>query len=826
MKLIMDNDIRQIAKYETKCTGCGACVNVCPVMAIKLVERDGLFLFPEIDESRCLKCGLCLDKCPAKTPRPEPSKIRDEVVYGCYVKDDEARARSASGGVFQALARAMLAKGGVVAGARFDAEYRVEHVIVEREEDLAPLICTKYVQSDPKNVYRDIIQYLRSGRKVLFVGTPCQVAALRMVVGNDADQLLTVDLLCAGVPPYGLLKNHLEAIAGCVGSVANLRFRDKTPTGWKEIRLSFDYSEGCHYTRSWRDDSYLRGFLEYLTIRRSCGKCRFARFPRQGDLSIGDLWTIAEQDFKWLDDRGVSAVIINTDKGAHAFKSIKNTFSKIRRVDLGRLSNTNNVQSHSYAHPNAHRFFAAIKQQGVRNTDALIDEYLGKNDGVCILNFSDAHANYGSVLTAYALQQKIKMLIGYEPVNVHLWRSEGGDSPIGDLIDFNRENIYSTKLIQSYSDLVNLNKHFRTFIVGPDTVWYNCRFTGDFYWFLFNFAKFSKNISSYAASFCFPYLINLDASRGIRSEVSQEDIDERKRLMKRFSHVSVREDSGATLCRTIFDVEAEHVLDAVFLLRAEDYNRLLLGEADASSKHRIATYILYPSKLSVGLREEIYSQKDILHLREGGDFDKDRHSQELKGVTIKEYLHGIRDCECFVTDSFHGLCFALIFRKQFILLRPSDSYVGSERLDSLIRILGIPRNRFVETIGEFLSALSSSVDYLDLDPRLNVWIAKSERYLERVLADNKPNKIRDWLESVEVSIEDLKKSMPRHLTVKQQVVRVVRGIALRALRLGVISYVITAQSRTLVVFHVPILRVRYTAAGKTISCLGIKFVRE
>lgn len=819
----MENDIRQIAKYETKCTGCGACVNVCPVHAIKLVERNGYFLFPEIDQSKCTHCGLCLKKCPAAVPRHEPSaRSGEEVAYGCYVKDDEIRAKSASGGVFQALARKVLSEGGAVCGARFVDEYKVEHVVIEREADLAPLICTKYVQSDPKNVYREIAQLLANGRTVLFVGTPCQVAAVKSVVGPNVANLLTVDLFCAGVPPYGLLKNHLEYIAGDVSRVTRVRFRDKNPTGWKECRLSFDF-DSCTYSKAWRDDTYLRGFLEYLTIRKSCGKCSYAKFPRQGDLSIGDLWTIAERDLMWMDDKGVSAVIVNTGKGAQLFDGIKKSFAKIKRISLDELSHCNNIESHSYLHPNAHRFWAKVVGNPECDTDALIEEYLKKDDGVCVLNFADAHANYGSVLTAYALQQKIKKLIGYEPVNVHLWPSQGGDAPLGDLIEFNRENIVSSRLIRSRGNLEVLNRHFKTFIVGPDTVWYNCGFTFDFNMFLFNFARFSKNICSYAASFCFPYLINLNAGTGKRREVSGKEIGERKRLMKRFAHISVREDSGVTLCREKFDVEAEHVLDAVFLLKAEDYNGLLLGAPDLSVKHGPATYILYPSKLADDLNSAINALEDVNRLREGGDFDRDRNSMPQKGATVAEYLRGIRDCSCFITDSFHGLCFALIFRKQFILLHPSDSYVGSERLESLIRMLNIPKTRFVTTADEFRRALSEPIDYADIEPRLNEWIAKSEDYLKRVLADNKPNKTRDWLESVEMSIEELRRKLPPpRLTAKQQAVRIVKGVARRARSLGIVTDEEDGTMRTFCICHIPVLRVEYAQSGRGLSVFGVK----
>ena len=762
----MANDISKISCMETKCTGCGACVNVCPRGAIELVERNGYFLFPEIDSAKCNHCGLCLAKCPAAKPRPAPSRVTNEVAYGCYVKDEVERARSSSGGFFQALAKYILRQGGAVCGAAFTHGCHLEHVIITDENNLIPLQRSKYLQSNTGMVYSRILALLKKGIKVLFVGTPCQVAALKSVVDGNDDNLITIDLMCHGVPPENLFKQHIDYLTGNdADNVVEINFRDKQPGGWNLYHLSFEHN-GVKYCRSFKDDVYLKGFANRLTIRRACGDCRYARFPRQGDFTLGDLWNVAEDYLGWRDNKGVNAVIVNTRKARQLFASIRDAFSKLKEVPIPDVSRTNNLQSHSYLHSNYWRFYEALNLKRTEdNIHSLIEKYLQKDDGICILNFCDSHSNYGSVLTAYALKEKVRAMVGYSPIHVHLWRTSGGEPAVSDLIDFCRENIPASEWIYSRGPLEKLNQHFRTFIVGPDTVWRDCSYTGDFHWFLLNFAKLSKNICSYAASFGFPYLANTGLRDTKQRNPSENEIVERKRLMKRFSHVSVREDSGVTLCRKIFDVEAEHVLDAVFLLNEEHYSKLIGRPREDSGS--IVRYILSPSCSSPELMAIIENTPNSISLRDGtGDYanrlvsDKEGNLPSVTGVMVRDWLRNIRDCKCFVTDSFHGICFAIIFRKQFVVLKPSV-FAGTERVDSLFRMLGIPHDRYAYTVEDYERILSTPLDYSKVEPRLNEWIAKSEDYLKRVLADNKPNRIRDWLESVEMLAESAQPPPPR-----------------------------------------------------------------
>ena len=823
------NDISRISCMETKCTGCGACVNVCPRGAIELKERNGYFLFPEIDTAKCNHCGLCLKKCPAAAPRPAPSKVTNEVAYGCYVKDEVERARSSSGGFFQALAKYVLQQDGAVCGAAFTSDWHLEHVVITKEEDLLPLQRSKYLQSNPRNVYAQVRNLLTTGKKVLFVGTPCQVAACKSVIGANHDNLICVDFFCHGVPPERLFREHLDCITGGrVDYIKDVRFRDKTEQsdGWNFSHFVVD--SGDHvYDRRQIDDLYFKAFAENMTIRRSCGDCRFARFPRQGDFTIGDLWGVAEAELKWMDNKGVSAVILNNAKAVEMFQDIKGQFAKIKTANIQSITKTNNCQTHSWMHPNAIRFQQMLSDPNRQCTvDELMESCLKLDDGICLLNFHDGHSNYGSVLTGYALKEKISSLTGIVPIHVHLWSVDGGDPPIGDLIDFNREYLPATEKIYKRYQLDKLNKYFRTFICGPDVVWRNSKYTADFYWFLFNFANFSRNICSYAASFGYPFLGNIIAEDASPERPSAADIRERRRLMKRFSHISVREDSGVAICRDCFDVEAEHVLDAVFLLNAAEYSALI-GQDDLGGARHPVRYILNPSYSHPELIKAIESREGSVTLREGaGDYTdrnkrlSDGSQREISGVPVRDWLREIRDCDHFVTDSFHGVCFAIIFRRQFVVLQPSK-VAGTERVDSLFRMLGIPHDRYAYTPEDYERILATPLDYSKIEPRLNEWIAKSEDYLKRVLADNKPNRMRDWLESVEMLVEASRYVPPPPQTLGRRIMRIPRAVLRRMRNWGIISDKSDGDSRKLGIFGLPVFTILRAQGRKRLKLWGL-----
>lgn len=274
------------------------------------------FLYPIIDPTKCSDCGRCRQVCPVISPSQGLLAENKPDVFAAWHLDHTVRLASSSGGIFSAFSEHILGLGGVVAGAAFDEHLLVRHVIVGRVEDLARLRGSKYVQSQIETaLYRDIQGILRNGRPVLFSGTPCQVAALRRLVGTQ-DQLFCVDLVCHGVPSPRFWQTHLQQLSSKVGhTVTDSAFRDKT-YGWKQYCLRFVFSNGGQVLRRFWEDSYMLAFLKNYSLRPSCYRCRFANLDRQGDLTLGDFWGVKNRYPQYdSDDLGTSIVLVNNPKG-------------------------------------------------------------------------------------------------------------------------------------------------------------------------------------------------------------------------------------------------------------------------------------------------------------------------------------------------------------------------------------------------------------------------------------------------------------------------------------------------------------------------------
>lgn len=756
----MINNISDISFMESQCTGCGACANICKKNAITLRARDGNFLFPEVDTSKCTNCGRCRKICPCLKKSNAISEKGFPIGYGCYIDDCEVRKKSTSGGAFTAIADYVFAKGGVVCGAAFVDGHTVRHVIVDDKKDLDLLHGSKYVQSFIGDIYRDVKQYLELNRYVLFTGTPCQVAGLKSFLGKDYFSLVTVDLFCHGVPSQKLFDEYLDEITdGNISSVKNFKFRNKEVNGWKDFYITFDYSKG-KYQCPGNEDVYFQGFRDCLTLRKSCTNCKFSRLPRQGDFTIGDFLSLARRELNLTDDKGASTLIVNNSKAKSILDSIKERFELIKEVDIEKIKCKNLLVAHSLPHINAERFrnAFALKKDNL-HISQLIKEYLDKADNVAILNFHDSHNNYGSVLTGYALQEKIKQMVGFYPVHIVLAPSNWGHSDISDLIDFTHEYINETAPCFNELKLDSLNKYVQTFITGPDGVWRNMGFTKDFYVYMLNFAHFSKNICSYAPSFGLNRIVNTKLGDPKEIPPSAADLLERKRLLKRFNHVSVREKSGVSICKKYFDVDAEHVLDAVFLLDANDYQKLIDKSVLDVPEDYFCKYIINQSCVDRGILDYIDSCENMYSLYDGCDhigFIKNSNLKDWKysGPKLVDWLKLMSKCKYVITDSFHGLCFAIIFKKQFVLT--NVTFAGQERHKSLLECLGITSNRFASSVYDIDKILNDTIDYNYVYRHLEIEKKKSIYFLSRILEDNKPNKVKEWMESLEIQMMQMK----------------------------------------------------------------------
>lgn len=310
MKTILDN--------IDKCTGCTACKNVCPKSAIKMKENSEGFLYPVIDKDICVDCGLCTKVCPINNE----TKIKfNQKFYAMWTQDNKIRLNSSSGGIFTEIAKYILTSNGIVYGASFDENYNLKHTSINKISDLHKLTGSKYLQSDLNDVFKEIKNLLKD-TKVLFVGTPCQVIGLKKYLKCDFSNLYTCDLICHGVPSPLVFKNYLETYTD-ISKIKNINFRDKI-IGWKNFSFTLDLKNKEKITEIFSNNLYMRGFLNNLYLRKSCYDCKFANLNRYSDITLGDFWNYEAILNKKEDDKGISLVIVNSDKGNEIINQIKN----------------------------------------------------------------------------------------------------------------------------------------------------------------------------------------------------------------------------------------------------------------------------------------------------------------------------------------------------------------------------------------------------------------------------------------------------------------------------------------------------------------------
>lgn len=262
-------------------------------------EDGGGFRYPHIDESSCIGCRKCIKVCPVFNGEARGCSStgadHEPAAYGGWNLDDEVRLASSSGGVFSALAMSVLEKGGAVYGASMGEDLRVRHVRVDDAGQLFWLRGSKYRQSDIGTVYQSVRQDLKAGIPVLFSGVPCQIGGLLSFLGGRHELLLTVDIVCHGVPSDHLFEAYVKWQEANYGSrVRKVDFRNKN-TGWKNYSLLLEFEEGKRYAAPFTRDPFMGGFLMDICLRPGCYACMFHKTPRQADITLGDFWGV-----QWL----------------------------------------------------------------------------------------------------------------------------------------------------------------------------------------------------------------------------------------------------------------------------------------------------------------------------------------------------------------------------------------------------------------------------------------------------------------------------------------------------------------------------------------------
>lgn len=303
-------------KDKKLCCGCAACVQQCPKQCISMQEDDEGFLYPRVDLSICIDCGLCEKVCPVINQGAERNPIE---VFAAVNKNDSIRMQSSSGGIFTALAEQIIQEEGVVFGARFDEKWEVKHDYTETIKGLNDFRGSKYIQSRIGDTFKQAEFFLKAGRKVMFTGTPCQIAGLRLFLRKEYENLLTVDIICHGVPSPMIWRKYLEDKTKRQGMeyIQSISFRDKG-TGWKNYSFNIKYKKGDSersFSEYASQNIFMKGFLADLYLRPSCYACPAKKLKSGSDITLGDFWGIQHIKPELDDDKGLAAIIINTKKG-------------------------------------------------------------------------------------------------------------------------------------------------------------------------------------------------------------------------------------------------------------------------------------------------------------------------------------------------------------------------------------------------------------------------------------------------------------------------------------------------------------------------------
>ncbi len=270
-------------------------------------------------------------------------------------KDEAVRKNSSSGGVFHLFAESVIKDGGVVFGAKFDSSFDVVHGYAEDMDGVRSFMGSKYVQSSVGSAYRDAESFLKSGRKVLFSGTPCQIAALKKYLGKEYRNLITVDFICHGVPSRRVFREYLGEVAKG-REIAKVNFRDKTE-GWRVFSLKVDFADGSTYRKNLEEDPFVCGFLKNLYLRPSCYQCAYRGFERPADVTLADFWGVQNIMPEIYDDKGTSIVIIRKDSLEKLIEDKKDALL-IRELDAQTVQKTNvAVEKSCTAHPKRAEFF-------------------------------------------------------------------------------------------------------------------------------------------------------------------------------------------------------------------------------------------------------------------------------------------------------------------------------------------------------------------------------------------------------------------------------------------------------------------------------------
>lgn len=405
------NDVLTIEK----CVGCGACLSECPVKAINLTGDEYGVYRSYVNKDNCIHCSKCVEVCPA-LERPKNLNSNEPSAYAFIHRDINVVKQSSSGGAFSALAQAVLRDNGIVVGASWTDNFRVEHIVIDKIEDLCKLQKSKYLQSYMGNTYEEAKKYLDDGRRVLFTGTPCQIVGFKKYLRKPYSNLILVDLLCANCPSAGIFGKYISEKNKLLDIKRyNFRYKKESNKVWDAKSVLFEMVNGKKVVEDINSDWYLKVYHTCsLALSSQCMECKYQGEKRYGDITIGDCWGIDRFDTSVEHKFGVSAIIVNNEKGQELVDTIsKNDIGTIKKISIADVKKYNvlafldrrgwksSLRRESFMHDIKEQEFSiaaqnalSLKVDGLKSFEV---ESINKNDVELAWEIMDAE-HYGGLI--------------------------------------------------------------------------------------------------------------------------------------------------------------------------------------------------------------------------------------------------------------------------------------------------------------------------------------------------------------------------------------------------------------------------------------------
>lgn len=698
-----ENTIEKLNKES--CTGCGACYNKCPVNAIEMAFDSEGFVYPQVNRELCINCKQCQNVCPELNEKKVDLMKHAEGICYAMMAEDEIRQVSSSGGMFTLMANHILEHNGIVCGATYTKDYmEVKHIIIHKKDDLGKLRGSKYVQSSTENVYQRIADALNNGQKVLFVGCPCQVAGLYFYLGKQYENLYTADLVCHGANSVTAYQSFVKEIAKGK-EIKAVNFRDKAVYGWSTPTTIY-FKDGTVFNAAWNQSKWYEGFLGGIINRKCCKECRYANRNRVGDITLGDFWQIHRWDESCNDWKGTSLVLVNTEKGKKIFEKVRLQMKLCKEAPLDFAVKYNDqLVRPNKAHPGRKFFFHHLEKDGYHKSLWYGQKW---RYDVGLVGWWFA-ANYGSVLTYFALG-KILDDMNLLAIMIRIPKLDGSkwESVTENNIKF-MEKYFPISKERSIDEIQECNRFCDSFMVGSDQLWVQDYVGLVGYTFFLDFVDENKKKIAYATS------LGYSEYKG-----SDEEKEIARSYLRQFDAISVRESSGEEICRKSFGVDAVRKLDPVFLCDIKHYDELANKAKVEIEEDYMICYILDPTpekKAAVKYLEKKLGLKAriILDMKTFSS-SKEKWGQKnvIDNVEIEDFIKLIKNCKYLLSDSHHGICFGLIYHKNFICI--ANRSRGYTRFESLFNLLNI-RTHMVDNAQEIIDndVLLEDIDYQSVD---------------------------------------------------------------------------------------------------------------